>query len=112
MLRTSRRDPSISAYEELNGPFDYNKTPMDIIGTRGIIFNDIETRASFENHGEDCFYAGRAKYHYRLKDFFVTLTRSYRITQSAKLYPTHHKVPTISQSNLTLIVASDLLQQM
>jgi hypothetical protein len=70
MLRTSRRNPAISAYEELNGAFDYNKTPMDIIGTRGIIFNDAETRASFENHGEDFFYVGMAKYHYRLIFFF------------------------------------------
>ena len=28
LLRTSRRNPSISAYQELNGKFDYNKTPL------------------------------------------------------------------------------------
>ena len=28
MLRTCKRDPTISAYEALNGPFDYNKTPL------------------------------------------------------------------------------------
>ena len=105
MLRTSRQNSAISAY-------DYNKTPMDIIGTRGIIFNDAETRASFENHGEDCFYVGMAKYHYRLKEFLWHLHVHIARTQSAKLYPTHCKVPTISQSDLTLIAASDLLQEM
>ena len=62
------------AYKELNGPFDYNKTPTDIIGTQGIIFNDNDTRASFENNGEDCSYLGMAKCYYRLKEYFVMLT--------------------------------------
>ena len=85
MMRTSRRNPSMLVYEDLNGPFDYNKLPMDIIRTRGIVFNNADTRASFENHGEDCFYVGMAKYHHRLKEFCV-------------LYPTHCTVPTVSKT--------------
>ena len=42
----------------------------------------------------------------------MTLTRSYCITQSAKLYLTHCNILTVSQNDLTLITASDLLQQM
>ena len=46
MLQTSRRDPTISAYEELNSEFDYNKTPTTILGTRVSVFdNDHPTWA-------------------------------------------------------------------
>ena len=38
MLRTSRRNPSISAYESLNGKFDYNKNPLAPPGTKALIY--------------------------------------------------------------------------
>ena len=36
MLRTSRRNVSISVYEDLEGPYDFNRTPMSILGTKSI----------------------------------------------------------------------------
>ena len=38
MLRTSRSDPSKSAYEVLEGKFDYNKTPLAPPGTKALIY--------------------------------------------------------------------------
>jgi hypothetical protein len=37
LLRTSRHDPSKSAYKQLNGPYDFNKWPMAPPGTKAII---------------------------------------------------------------------------
>ena len=37
MLRTCRQDPTISAYEALNGPFNYNKTPPAPLGLPEVI---------------------------------------------------------------------------
>ena len=34
MLRTSRRNAELSAYEEMEGPFDFNKIPMSILETK------------------------------------------------------------------------------
>ena len=34
MLRTSRSNAKVSVYEEMEGAFDFNKTPMSILGTR------------------------------------------------------------------------------
>ena len=36
MLRTSRRNETVSAYEELCGPFDFNKTPLAPLGTKAL----------------------------------------------------------------------------
>ena len=44
MMRTSRRNPKNSAFEELNGVFDYNKTPMSILGTRTLAYNASAAR--------------------------------------------------------------------
>ena len=37
MLRTSRNNNNIAAYEELNGKFDCNRTPIAPFGTRGML---------------------------------------------------------------------------
>ena len=46
LLRTAREDPSKSAYEALQGPFDYNKTPMTVLGTKVLAFIDPEDKAA------------------------------------------------------------------
>ena len=43
MLRTCRQDPTISAYKSLNGPFDYNKTPLAPLGFPAVIYNNPTT---------------------------------------------------------------------
>ncbi|KAL7523320.1 hypothetical protein ACHAXR_000123, partial [Thalassiosira sp. AJA248-18] len=47
MLRTSRCDPSKSAYEVLEGKFDYNKTPLAPPGTKALIYEAAARRASW-----------------------------------------------------------------
>ena len=85
---------------------------MSTISTRGVIFNNADTRASFQNHCRISFYFGQVPCHYSVKEFFVTYNRSYLILKSAKLYPTHCKIPKIFKDDRTLIVASDLLELM
>ena len=47
LLRISREDPSKSAYEDLQGVFDYNKTPMAVLGTKALAFVDPDERAAW-----------------------------------------------------------------
>jgi len=47
--------------------------------------------------------------HYRLPEMFDPNTRSYRTAGTYKLYPTHCKVPTISEADRTIIAAAELL---
>ena len=50
MLQTDRKDPTISAYEALNGPFDYNKTPLAPLGLPAVIYDDPTNRNTFVPH--------------------------------------------------------------
>jgi hypothetical protein len=56
MLRTSRVNKHLSAYAVLEGPFNFDKTPIAPPGTKAIIYNDPKTRTSWEPHGDDAFY--------------------------------------------------------
>ena len=109
MLRTSRRDPSKSAYEALEGPFDYNLTPIAPIGTPALLYDDPTERGTFAPHGTDGVYAGPAMEHYRNEKFWVERTRKFRITGSRTLFPAHCSVPSISEADQTILAASDLL---
>ena len=64
LLRTSRDNAAISAYEALNGPFDFNQTPISILGTRALAYLDPDARASWQPYGVDVFYTGGCPLHY------------------------------------------------
>ena len=64
LLRTSQRNNKISAYKDMAGPFDYNKTPMAPLGTKGLAFVDPGNRARWQMHANDVFCVGRKPQHY------------------------------------------------
>ncbi|KAL7500917.1 hypothetical protein ACHAWT_008970 [Skeletonema menzelii] len=90
LLRTSRRDPSKSAYEDLNGkPFDFNRTPLAPPGTRSVVYEHPTSRTSWGPRGSDAWYVGPAMDHYRNYRFFIIDTNAYRTSASCKLFPQH-----------------------
>ncbi|NCG02080.1 MAG: hypothetical protein GWP22_01255, partial [Actinomycetales bacterium] len=89
LLRQSRVDPSKSAYEVLEGPFDFNRYMIAPPGTKAIIHNAAERRASWENRGMDAWYLHPSKEHYRAAKFYVPETSAYRISATAKFFPQH-----------------------
>ncbi|KAL7538190.1 hypothetical protein ACHAXR_008359, partial [Thalassiosira sp. AJA248-18] len=111
MLRTSRRNAKISAYEEMEGAFDYNKTPMAPLGTKALAYIAPDERASWQMHCSDAFYVGRAPNHYRLLQFYDPTTCNYKITGTYELFPSHCNVPSISEGDRTIIAATDLLHE-
>jgi hypothetical protein len=40
LIQFSRRDPTKSANEEVNGKFDYNKSPLAPLGIKGLVYDD------------------------------------------------------------------------
>jgi len=58
LLRSSRVNPTLSAYAQLKGQFDFNATPMAPPGTKVIIHDKPKHRASWALHGTDGFYIG------------------------------------------------------
>ena len=56
LLRTSRIDPTKSAYHQLHGQrYDWNKHPLAPPGTRAIIYEDPNSRTSWGPRGTDAW---------------------------------------------------------
>ena len=88
LLRRSRINPAVSAYEILEGPYDWNRYPMAPLGTT-IIFEDL----------------GPSKDHYRCHLYYVPKTKGYRVSGSAELFPQHCIAPLYShETHVTELV--------
>ena len=93
LLRASRTDPTKSAYEILNGPYDWNRYPLAPLGCKAIIYEDGDTRGSWASRGVDGWYLGPSLEHYRCDKYYVPETRAYRISGSTELFPQHCQLP-------------------
>ena len=111
MICTSRNNNKLTAYEELNGKFDWNRTPKAQLGTREMLFIHPYSRNIFAPHCDEAFTVGRARHHYHLLEFYVPTTRGYRISGAFHLNPTQWKLPIISERDKTVVAATELLEQ-
>ena len=105
-MRTSRVNPKLSSYAYLFGNFDFNKTPLALLGTRILIHAKPNKRDSRSFHGEDGWYIGPAMDHYRCITCYIPSTFKTKFTDTATLIP--HNIP-ISISIHLRKISSDLI---
>ena len=65
LLRQAAIKPSISAWECINGPFNFDATPMGPPGSRALIHAKPATCRSWDYRSHDGYYIGPALNHYR-----------------------------------------------
>ena len=65
LLRPYKVDERILAYEALEVPYDFNKTPIAVPGAKIIAHVNPSQRRARGPHGEHGFYVGPAMHHYR-----------------------------------------------
>jgi hypothetical protein len=71
LLQFSSWDPTKSASKEVDGKFDYNKTPLAPLGIRGLVYDDPAIPASWAPHGTNAYYVGLALKHYRCLQLYM-----------------------------------------
>jgi hypothetical protein len=71
LLHLSHHSPGKSANEEVNGPYDLNKTPIVPIITKSLVYDDPAVRTSWAPYGTDAFYIGPAPKHYCCLQFYI-----------------------------------------
>jgi hypothetical protein len=111
LLRRSRVDPTKSAYEILNGPYDWNRYPLAPLGCKAIVYEDGDTRGSWASRGVDAFYLGPAKDHYRCDLYYVPETRAYRVSGSTELFPQHCQLPSLTPHQHFRALTDELTEQ-
>ena len=65
LLRQATTHTTISAWECINGPFNFDATPTGPPGSRALIHAKPSTRRSWDYRCQDGFYIGPALNHYR-----------------------------------------------
>ena len=110
LLRSSRKNPKLSAYALLEGEFNFNRTPLAPPGTKALVFSDPDTRASWETHAKDAWYVGPALNHYRCFRFWMPKTRAFQIAKTAKFFPTYSTIPTITHEDNLVMAAQEFIK--
>jgi hypothetical protein len=87
LLRALQIDQTKSAYEILNGPYDWNWYPLAPLGCKAVVYEDGDTRGSWASRGMDAFYLGPAIDHYQCDHYYIPETRAYRISGSSIVSP-------------------------
>ena len=109
LLRQSRINPKLSAYAQLYGAFDFNRTPLAPPGTRVIAHEKPKQRGTWAPHGVDGWYIGPAMNHYRCYRIQITKTNSERICDTVEFFPTHVTMPRLSSTDAATHAAISLI---
>ena len=106
LLRTSRIDPTKSAYHQLHGhKYDWNAHPLAPPGTKAIVY-----LRSWEARGVGGWYCSPALDHYTNMRFYIPAKKAYRTSDSFDLFPQHCMLPELSHDEHAIEVYDELVQ--
>ena len=108
LLRSDRRNPSLSAYESLLGNFDFNKTPMAQIGTKTVFHEKRNNRLSWDGHGTEDWYVGPSMKHYQCFKCYMLVTCREQDADTVEFLLTTTPFPRVSIDNYLQQAATDL----
>jgi hypothetical protein len=107
-LRGSRINPKLSAWEQIHGRYDFNKTPIAPEGIRVLAHEKPANRATWAPHAFKAWYVGPALNHYRCFPVWSKETRQLRIVNSLQWFPQKLAMPIASTDDLLMAIATDM----
>ncbi|MGL5936265.1 MAG: hypothetical protein ACRCZI_11665, partial [Cetobacterium sp.] len=87
LLRGSRINPKLSAYEQIHGRYDFNATPLAPPGVRVLAHARAGERDTWATHAFEAWYVGPATEHYRCFRVWATKSRKTRIVNQVLWFP-------------------------
>jgi hypothetical protein len=110
LLRGSRINPKLSAYSQLWGPYDFNRTPIAPPGCKVLIHEKPHNRGTWAPHASEGWYLGPALEAYRCFTVYSTDTRHARTADTVQFLPHVVPVPVASATDLITASLQDILQ--
>ena len=111
LMRKSRIHPTLSAYQELEGTFNYNKTPIFPPGCKVLIHEKASQRHTWGLRGIIGWYLGPAMHHYRCVRVYVPTSKSERITDNITILTDTTLIPDLSPQENILQETKDLTNE-
>jgi hypothetical protein len=93
LLRGSRINPNLSAWAQIYGTFDYNRTPLAPPGVKVLAHDKADKRGSWSSHALDGWYIGPALESYRCYRIWLWETRATRICDTVSWFPEKLPMP-------------------
>jgi hypothetical protein len=93
LLHALHINPSISAYEKLNGPYNWNRYPLAPLGCKAVVCKDGNTCRSWALRGVDAWYLGPSRDHYQFDNYYIIETRAYHISGLTECFLQHCQLP-------------------
>ena len=108
MLRPSRINLQLLAYNQILGNFDFDKTPLALAACKAVINDRPENQQTFDNHGALSYYIDLAEHHYRKNKCYIPETKAIRISNTVEFFPKLVQMPKISFDDRLAAVLEDL----
>ena len=108
LLRGSRVNPKLSAWEQMRGIFDYNATPLGPPGTRALVRDKPHQRGAWAPRGQDARCIGPALDHCRCCQAWARDSRDERVADALTWLPETVAVPTPSSLGLVAAGLQDI----
>ena len=109
MCRPSRINPKLSAYQQVWGNFDFNKTPLAPPGCKVVVHERAMERGAWACHGIVGYYIGPALKHYRNYKSYIPETKGVRTTNTLEFFPEKVDMPTTSTTDRLARATEDLV---
>ena len=100
LMRGSRINPKLSAYEQIYGRYDHNKVPLAPPGIKVLAHIKPDQRLTWAPHAVEGWYVGPAFDHYRCYTIWVIPTRQTRTVNQLEWFPQKLAMPVASQLDL------------
>ena len=107
LLRSARRNPSLSAHAAIFGQFNFNATPLAPPGTKVVVHH--KNRKTYGVHGLDGWYIGPSMHHYRCYECFIPSTGGKMNADTVEFFPQHIPFPNVTSEQYLHQAASDIL---
>lgn len=108
LLRSSRINHNLSANEQMEGTFNYNKTPLAPLGIKTLAYEMPDNRNSWAEHGKEGWYVGPAMEHHQCYKILIKSTKGIRTPPLVKFFPEHSTMPKNSSADRILEAAKQL----
>jgi hypothetical protein len=108
LLRQSNASPTTSAYQYVNGPFDYNKMPLAPLGCKVQMHESTNRRKTWDPRALHGWYLGTSPEHYRCHIIFCQKTRSERISDTVFFQHRYITQPTVTPEDQIVKAIGDL----
>ncbi len=102
LLQNSCINPRLSAYAYVYGQYGFNSSPMAPPGTKVVIRDKPQQRASWQYHGSIGFYIAPSVEHYRCMQCYIPSTHQVQVADTIQFFPHHIDFPALSLNKYLL----------